>query len=147
MDEYGWLEGKLQKKQGKCYVWDMFRKKWVRLTSEEFVRQHTAYHLVEKLGYPKSLVKLEGCIRASRQLKRADIVVYNRKGQAFIVVECKSPVKPLQHKVLMQTAQYNIYLKAPFLLITNGLQYHCWKVDHINKTCHPLQELPRFDPI
>ena len=36
-----------------------WRKRWVRLTPEEWVRQQLLHRLVEQLGYPASLIAVE----------------------------------------------------------------------------------------
>ena len=37
-------------------VWDDLRRKWVRLTPEEWVRQHFIHFLIDHLGYPAQLL-------------------------------------------------------------------------------------------
>ncbi len=53
---------KLKRIGEKVYVFDELRKKNLLLTPEEWVRQHWVHHLVNALKYPKSLMKIEGCM-------------------------------------------------------------------------------------
>jgi hypothetical protein len=52
---------------------------------------------------------------------RADIICWDEDMKPILVAECKAPGVRLTHNVLDQAARYNIILKAPLLVITNGL--------------------------
>ncbi|NIR93227.1 MAG: type I restriction enzyme HsdR N-terminal domain-containing protein, partial [Gammaproteobacteria bacterium] len=59
-------------------IFDKVRRKYVRLTPEEWVRQHFLHYLTNHLGYPSSLVRLEPGVKYDRLQHRADILVYDR---------------------------------------------------------------------
>jgi len=101
-------------------LFDAVRKKWVRLTPEEWVRQHMVQYLLE-LGYPPSLLAVEKEIRLGELKKRCDIVVYNHHAAPCIIIECKEMNTPLSEAVLHQVLRYHAGLAVPFVIITNGL--------------------------
>ena len=51
---------------------------------------------------------------------RADILVYDRKAQPLVVVECKRPEVELTAEVLDQALRYNMVLDVKYIIITNG---------------------------
>jgi len=106
-----------------------WRKRWVRLTPEEWVRQQLLHRLVEQFGYPASLiaveVPLEKLSTANCQLptkKRTDAVVYTANMQPQMLIECKAETVPLTQKTLDQAVTYNRRLNVPYLLLHNGVQ-------------------------
>lgn len=110
---------KIKEETGKEWVFDPIRKQWVRLTPEEWVRQHFLQYLVQEKKYPAALIAVEKEIELGELKKRFDIVVY--KDQApWMVIECKDTTTPLSEAVLQQALHYNIVLKAPFIVVTNG---------------------------
>ncbi len=133
---------RLQKKEKKPYIFDIIRKKYVCLTPEEWVRQHFLHYLINTLGYPKSLIKLES--RVGFQQSRTDIVVYNRMILPLMIVECKAPHVAVSHMVFDQAARYNSMLKAQLLVVTNGLKHFCCKVDYKTSKYQFLKIIPCF---
>lgn len=132
---------KLKKADGKVWIFDGIRKKYVVLTPEEWVRQHVVHYMLDHLSYPKSLIKIEASLTYNSLDKRADIVVFNRQGDPWMVVECKAPDLKLTQSVAMQVATYNKSLQAPFVGITNGMVFYCFAV---HPEVMPLNELPAF---
>ena len=114
-------EFKLKKIDGKTYIFDIIRKKYVVLTPEEAVRQ-SILRLLLKKNYPPQLIKLEHGIIAGNNHKRTDITVYNPDGSIFMIVECKAPSVKLSDKTVNQIAMYNSVLNSQFLMITNSKQ-------------------------
>jgi hypothetical protein len=137
---------KLKKKDDKLYIFDVLRKKYVYLTPEEWVRQHFIHFLITKYHYPKALMKAEGGLKYNNLPKRTDLVVYDRQGKPFIVVECKDTFVQLTQATFEQAARYNYVLKAPYLIVVNGLTYHCCYIDHANQSFRFLEDIPYFAP-
>lgn len=131
--------------EGRAYVFDLIRKKNILLTPEEWVRQHFLHFLIQILHYPKPLCSVERGLRYNKLMKRTDITVYDRKGNIFLVVECKAAHIPLSQKTLEQAATYSFSLKAKHLVVTNGLQNFCCKIDYEAKKYSFLENLPAFD--
>ena len=130
---------------GQNWIFDGFRKKYVVLTPEEWVRQHFLNYLVNDLGYPKSLVKVESGLKVNRMDKRTDIIVYNREARPFLLVECKSAKVALTDKVFNQLSIYNKGIKARYLVITNGLKHYCCCMDYNSNSYQFQSQLPIFE--
>ena len=69
------------------------RKKEIKLTPEEVVRQLYLLILTEDMGYPVSRMKLEYEVTFGREKKRADIVIFDKQQTTspYIIVELKKP--------------------------------------------------------
>ncbi|MBQ7733188.1 MAG: type I restriction enzyme HsdR N-terminal domain-containing protein, partial [Synergistaceae bacterium] len=108
------------------YVKCIIRDKEIRLTPEEAVRQLYIYDLIHVKGYSPENIKLEHAINFGREVKRADIVIFERDHpeSEYIIVEVKKP------KLLEGKGQLKSYCNATGALIgvwTNGEQivyYH-----------------------
>ena len=109
-------------------IFDVIRKKYVVLTPEEWVRQHLVHYLIDHKGYPKSLIKVESGLKYNQLQKRSDVLVFDRTGKPFLLVECKSSVIKLNRDVIYQGATYNKTIGARYLLVTNGLTILCTKI-------------------
>ena len=107
---------------GKEQIFCEWRHRWVRLTPEEWVRQHILHHIVEQLGYPSSLIAVEQAITVGDANKRCDAVVYDASLQPLMIIECKAETVPLTQKTLDQAITYNRKLNVPYLLLYNGVQ-------------------------
>ncbi len=138
---------KVKTEGGQTKVFDPIRRKYVALTPEERVRQHVVNFLVVTKGYPMGLLRVEKKVTVNSLPQRADIIAYNKQGNALLVVECKSYTTELTQQVYQQAARYNTTLKAPFLLVTNGLKHFCSKIDFEKKTSTPLETIPKFEEI
>lgn len=135
----------IQDEKGKLSVFDALRKKYLVLTPEEWVRQHLIHFLIGYKGYPKSLFSLEKGLKYNQIQKRFDILVLDREGQPFLLVECKAPEVRLSHKTAEQIAVYNKTVGARFLAISNGLQHLCMEYDKAAGTYTQLKDFPVFD--
>lgn len=96
------------------------RKRWLVLTPEEWVRQNFILFLVHQRKFPVSLIAAERKIRVGELDKRFDLLIFDRKGNPFIIIECKEMGVDLSESVLRQVLTYNMKLQAPYLLVTNG---------------------------
>jgi hypothetical protein len=117
---FGAYDFKVKELDGKKVIFDIARKKWVVLTSEEWVRQHILHYLVADKKYPTSLIAVERGIELNGTQKRFDLVVFSNSGQPKMIVECKAPEETLNEKVFEQIARYNLSLKVDYLWVTNG---------------------------
>jgi hypothetical protein len=138
---------KLKKESGRLMVFDIFRQKYLVLTPEEHVRQHFARYLIEERSYPASLMMTEYSLRLNRMSKRCDIIVFNRKREAVVLVECKSPDVKISQAVFDQVARYNIAFSVAYLMVTNGLKHYCCKVDFSSGDVLFLKEIPSYSSI
>ena len=130
--------------ENKIYIFDVIRKKFVVLLPEEWVRQHWIHHLIEDKKYPKSLVNVEKQLRINLLKKRYDIVVFNSDGSIRILVECKAPKIKINQTTFDQIAQYNMSLKAEYLIVSNGLEHFYCKMDFKQEKYTFLKDIPNF---
>ncbi len=138
------FEYKLRKAEGKLWIFDVIRKKYVVLAPEEWVRQHFVNYLLTN-GYPRSLIRVEGGLHYNQRLKRSDIVVYDRDGAPWMIIECKAPDIKLSEKSLFQASVYNATLRARYLAVTNGLTHLYAETDWNQGTSVRLSGLPTFE--
>jgi len=136
------FEYKLQQSEGKVWIFDVIRKKYVVLTPEEWVRQHLVHYFIHHLQYPKSLVRIEQGLSFNRLQKRPDIVVYNRDGNPWMLAECKSHEVPLDQSSVRQISMYNTTLKATYMVLSNGLKHLCFQVQE--GKVEQLKEFPAY---
>jgi hypothetical protein len=125
------------------FVFDSIRKKYVVLTPEEVVRQHLINYLINEKKYPASLISVEMPLQYIQLKKRSDLLIHSRNGQALMIVECKSPDVAITEKVFDQIFIYNQSIKAPYLLVTNGLQHYCMTVS----PARFLKEVPNYSDL
>ena len=119
---------KTEQREGKTFVFDTLRKKYVLLTPEEEVRQKVLYLLVEHLKVPTGLIAVEYSIKVNGLDKRADAVVFGKEGQPLMIVECKAQSVKITDKVLDQAVRYHSALQPKYLLLFNGEICYCFKV-------------------
>ena len=139
------FEYKIQSSKTGYKIFDVVRKKYVRLTSEEWVRQHFLHYLVRHLAYPQALVRLEQGVQYNHLRHRPDIVAYDRFARPLMLVECKAPHISINHEAWGQIARYNAHFNAQLLVITNGVEHFCWQLDYEKGSHVLLPTIPRFD--
>jgi hypothetical protein len=133
---------RIKSEGGKDYIFDSFRKKWLVLTPEEWVRQNFLQYLVQVMKYPLSLIAVEKEFRFGEMNRRFDILIYNTHHQPWMMVECKAPEIVLDQSVMEQVLRYNISIPVPYLVITNGATGYAWLKKGQGLT--ELQDLPAF---
>lgn len=102
------------------YIWDPLRKKSVKNTPEEAVRQWFISVLHEGMGVPEHMMGSEVSLKHAGKEYRADIVVWDRSASPLMIVECKRPEVQLNQEVVDQALRYNRELEARYVTITNG---------------------------
>lgn len=127
---------------GKQWIFDIVRKKYLRLLPEELVRQLVVLYLL-KLGYTKSRIAIEKEISVNQRKKRFDILVYDQKLQPIILVECKAPSIKITQKTFEQIAWYNMSLKVDYLIVTNGIDTFCCEMDYGANSFRYLAVIPK----
>lgn len=129
---------------GKEEIFDSQRHKYVRLTQEEWVRQHFVHFLINILHYPAGRIGNEVAIKVGQTEKRCDSVVFDVNGLPHIIVEYKAASVVISQKVFDQIARYNMALKADYLVVSNGLSHYCCRIDHEHLTYEFIRELPHY---
>lgn len=133
---------KTEQREGKTFVFDPLRRRFVALTPEEEVRQKVLYLLVERLNVPSGLLAVEYSVKVNGLDKRCDAVVFGVEGRPLMVVECKAQSVKITTKTLDQAVRYYSALQPKFLLLFNGHDCHCLKVE--NGVLQPLDHLPDY---
>ena len=111
-------------------IFDSLRRKYVRLTPEEWVRQHFIMYARNILNYPPGLISVEKGLLVNTRNKRTDIVIHEKNGQHWMIVECKAPSVNLNEETFYQAANYNHTLKVKYLVVTNGIKHFCCKFEN-----------------
>ena len=138
---------KITEKDGKRMIFDFLRRKYVALTPEEWVRQHFTHYLVEHKGYPKGLLGNEIELQIGDKRLRCDSILYNKVAQPQMIIEYKAPTVPLQQKVFDQISAYNLLLRVDYLLISNGMEHYCCKMDYEHRKYIFLQDIPDYEKL
>lgn len=141
------FDAKVRKIDNKLSIFDSLRRKFVALTPEEWVRQHFVNFLITEKGYPQGLIANEIQINLNNQKKRCDSVIYNSTLKPLVIVEYKSPNVNITQEVFDQIARYNIVLKVDYLIVSNGINHYCCKIDYQNQTFQYLQEIPHYNKL
>lgn len=133
---------RMAKKGEDIMVWDEIRKKYLKLTPEEWVRQHFVHYLMQR-DYPKTCIALEGGFRLNQKLQRTDIMIY-KNASPVLIVECKAPQVKINQKTMDQASRYNLHYKVDYLILTNGLEHFAAKVDFEQQKYILLKDIPSF---
>jgi hypothetical protein len=135
---------RIVEKNNRWEIYDENRRKWIKLTPEEWVRQHFIHFLVKDKMFPKSLMAIEKKVLINGLSQRFDLLVYDRKGNPLLIAEFKSPDIQIDQTTFDQASRYNSALRAPYFLISNGMVHFVCKMDFENRTTRYLDEIPTF---
>ena len=136
---------KITERGEKRLIFDFLRRKYVALTPEEWVRQHFVHYLIEHKGYPKGLMGNEVELRVGDKRLRCDTILYNKETKPRMIIEYKAPTIQLQQKTFDQISVYNLLLKVDYLVVSNGLQHYCCKMDYEHQRYSFLKEIPDYE--
>jgi hypothetical protein len=128
-------------------VWDRLRKKYVLLTPEEWVRQHFISYLIDHLGYPEGRMASEYTVDYNGMKKRCDVVAFDELLRPVVIVECKAVSIEISENTFYQIARYASTLKAKLLILTNGLNHYCAKIDVTENKLIYLETIPNYSEI
>jgi len=121
---------RLREREGQTEIFDEFRKKQLRLTPEEWVRQHLLHFITDQLSYPKTRLAVEKSISLHGMTRRYDAVIFDQSGQKpILLIECKAPEIEINQAVFDQAARYNQVLEVEYFLLSNGISHYFAYVD------------------
>ena len=126
-------------------IWDPLRRRNVRLTPEERVRQGVVQLLNVRCGVPMTNMASEQGFVYNGLQYRADIIVYDKQVKPLMLVECKSPEVTLDAAVIDQVIRYNKVLKVKFILITNGKTSYLCRWSPESGRYEYAQEMPSYE--
>ena len=138
---------KVKKQNGTVMIFDIVRKKYVVLTPEEWVRQHFVHFLIAHKGYPNALLANEVMVKLNGTTKRCDTVLYRRDLSARMIVEYKAPHIEITQAVFDQITRYNMVLKVDYLIVSNGMQHYCCRMDYAHQSYTFLQDIPDYNAL
>jgi type I restriction enzyme M protein len=119
-------------------------------TPEERIRQKMVQILHYELGYPKSFIGLERTINIGREVKRADIVIYNsasacshnEQGNIFLIAEIKAPT------IIDSDGQLDSYISATSAqggFWTNGNKIDFYRKDITTGRLDTWLGIPKYE--
>jgi len=132
---------------GNTQIFDKVRKRYVKLTPEEWVRQNFINYLHFYKNYPLGLMAIEKVIKYNSMNVRADIVLYNQNKKPYLIVECKAPNVSITKDTFYQITKYNYKHNVQLFILTNGLNHYCCRIDYLNKNIKFLNEVPLYESI
>jgi hypothetical protein len=138
---------RIREMEGYAEIFDTVRKKYVRLTPEEWVRQHMVHYLIHCKRVPESLIAVEKKLLLYRMKKRTDILVFDNAANPLLIVECKAPEITLDSKVFDQIVRYNLPLRVRHLVVTNGFIHYCCRIDPGISSYRFLDEIPPYNEL
>ena len=120
-------------------IFDFLRKRYVALTPEDWVRQH--------FTHPKGLLGNEIALKCGEKTLRCDSILYNKEAVPQMIIEYKAPTVSVTQRVFNQISVYNLLLHVDYLVVSNGVQHYCCKMDYEHQTYQFLQEIPDYEAL
>lgn len=141
------MEAALREVDGKLKVWDCLRKRFIILTPEEWVRQNFVSFLVNYKSYNPVLMANEVRISLNGMSRRCDTVLYSHNLIPKMIIEYKRPSVVIGPKVFKQICHYNLVMRVDYLIVSNGLEHYCCKMDYENETYNFLNNIPDYSDL
>lgn len=135
----------IKNENGRDFIFDILRNKFVALTPEEWVRQNFVQYLINYKHYSKNLMNNEIPLRLNGTSKRCDTVVFSKTTEPKMIIEYKAPEIKITQKVFNQITRYNMVLRVDYLVVSNGLNHYCCKMDYDSQGYVFLKDIPDFD--
>ena len=140
--EYPGVKPSVKNEHGKEIIFCIIRKRWFKITPEEWVRQNFLLYLIHVLHYPAVLIAVEKQLITADVKKRFDIVVY-KDSVPFMIVECKEMNVALSGNTISQILNYNVNIQAEIMVVTNG--NYCAGFEKKGNEFVEIYELPGRD--
>jgi len=137
-------EIQVKQENGKRWIWDFIRRKWLVLLPEELVRQLLVQYLLLEVGVNKNRIAIERGLHVNGLQKRCDILVYDTAMSPWLLIECKAPKVALNDGVFRQIATYNMPLQVPHLMVCNGPQAYCCTINFEEQSFEFLAAIPGY---
>ena len=138
---------KIKKRDDTYVIYDLLRKRYVALTSEEWVRQNFVQYLINERNFPSALMANEVSLNQNGIKRRCDTLVANRLGHPFVIVEYKAPKVQVTQTTFDQIVRYNMVLHAQYLIVSNGLTHYCCKIDYETNSYSFLNDIPDYSEL
>ncbi len=135
---------RIKNENGKEMVFDELRRRFVKLTPEEWVRQNFVRFLITEKKFPPALIAVEAGVNVNNNPLRADLIVFGKDGQPVLAAEFKAPSVKISQDTFNQIVRYNMNLKVGYLIVSNGLSHFCCRIDYPANSYQFLQEIPNY---
>ena len=137
-------DAKIRKNGSLMEIYDPLRRKFVALTPEEWVRQHFVNWLISDKEYPTSLMANEAGIKLNSLTRRCDTVVYDQHLDPLMIIEYKESNISITQDVFDQVVRYNTVLKVPYIVVSNGVNHYCCKMNYEKQSYDFLTDIPNY---
>lgn len=127
---------------GVSVLFDPVRRKNVRATPEELVRQLWILYFLETLSLNPKLIAVERSFMINGMKRRFDLVIFDKSTTPVLLAEFKAPGIQISQATFDQIAQYNMELQVPYAMVSNGTLHYCFKIDDEKRGFEFLAELP-----
>ena len=124
------------------FIHDPVRNIYLKAQPEEYVRQLLLLYLIEDTNYGKNLISVEKSFIINGIIKRYDVVIYDRKLNPYILIECKAPEVWITQETFDQAFRYNIILDTPYLIVPNGHTTFCAGKNMDSTHYHFIDHIP-----
>ncbi len=130
--------------KGALLIFDILRRRFITLTPEEWVRQNFVRFLIEEKKFPSALMANEVSLLQNGIKRRCDTLVANGEGRPFVIVEYKASSIPITQRVFDQIVRYNMVMKAKYLIVSNGIQHFCCRIEYDRGSYTFLKDIPQY---
>jgi hypothetical protein len=89
----------------------------------------------------------EVALKCGDKTLRGDSILYNKEAKPLMIIEYKAPTVAVTQRVFSQISTYNLLLHVDYLLVSNGVQHYCCKMDYENQTYVFLNDIPTYSEI
>lgn len=135
------------KPNGSKVIFDTLRRRFVTLTPEEWVRQHFVRFLVDEKGFPAALMANEVSLTQNGIKRRCDTLVADATGNPLVIVEYKAPHIEIGQNTFDQIVRYNMVLHASYLIVSNGLNHYCCRINYADDSYVFLNDIPSYSDL
>lgn len=139
------------KRQGSDYYLDPIRKRLIKVTPEEVVRQKVVSYLLNDLKVPTSMIRVEEHLShyGIKSKRRADIIVEKlieeeRSVVPLLVIECKAPDVFVGESTVNQMLDYTDLLFNDYAMATNGNETVCMYYNAETNSYEVIEEIPKY---
>ena len=127
---------------GIAVVFDRVRRKNVRATPEEIVRQLWIIYFLENLKLNPKLIAVERSFMIQGRQRRFDLVIFDKTAKPVLLAEFKAPEVKVTQLTFDQIGHYNMELQVPYALVSNGSQHYCFIIDDDRRGFEFLEDIP-----
>ena len=127
---------------GIAVVFDRVRRKNVRATPEEIVRQLWIIYFLENLKLNPKLIAVERSFNILGKQRRFDLVIFDKTAKPVLLAEFKAPEVQVTQLTFDQIGHYNMELRVPYALVSNGSQHYCFIIDDDRRGFEFLEDIP-----